>query len=71
MRSLTVRLNIVRELAKRDISVEELENILRKNALNSDIEKLKLMIADLIQVENQKVKLSCEGKLLLRLISEE
>jgi len=66
-----VRLNIVRELAKRDISVEELENILRKNALNSDIEKLKLMIADLIQVENQKVKLSCEGKLLLRLISEE
>ncbi|NPA70277.1 MAG: hypothetical protein GXO26_05650 [Crenarchaeota archaeon] len=71
MRSLTVRLNLVRELAKRDISVEELENILRRNASTENIEKLKIMIADLIQVENQKVRLSGEGKLLLRLISEE
>ncbi len=71
MRSLSVRLNIVRELAKRDISVEELESILRKNASSEDIEKLKIMIADLIQVEDHKVRLSGEGKLLLRLISEE
>jgi len=70
VRSLALRLSIVRELAKRDVPLEELEKILRENMTERDIEKLKIMIADLIHVEDRRVTLSGEGRLLLRLISE-
>ncbi len=67
--SLLIRLEIVKELSKRELSISELEKILLRFVdYGEDVEKIKLIIADLINIKNSRVYLSREGKLLLSLI---
>ncbi len=71
MRSLTLRLNIVKELARGELTIEEFERILKESIAEEDLDKVKIMIADLVQVIDRRVTLSGEGRLLLKLISEQ
>ena len=62
-----LRVELVQQLSRRNMTVSELVSRISE-VEDVDQEMVKLSIADVVRVENGKVSLSRDGKLLLQLL---
>ncbi len=67
-KTFSIRLSLVRELSSRRVTLEEFEKMLQAYAKELDGNTVKLVVADLVIINNDHVELSKDGKLLLELI---
>ncbi len=68
-RVFALRMELAQELSQRAMSVDELSAVLgRVGGNGSDEDLLKLSIADIVRVEEGRVKLTRDGILLLQLV---